>query len=120
MPRDASFHDYVVSDLLAGISGITSRAMFGGWGIYRDGVFFALIADGRLYLKVDEQTKEAYRSRGSKPFVYVAPDGKQMVMSYYQLPEEMMEDRAAVATWVEQAVAVAKRAKPKARPARER
>lgn len=111
MARDSSLHDYVVGDLLADVSGITSRAMFGGWGIYRDGIFFALIAEGRLYFKVDDQTVDEYTSRGSQAFVYAAPGGKQLVMSYYQLPEAIMDDRSAVARWVDQAVAVAKRAK---------
>ncbi len=113
MTRDASLHDYVVGDLLAGIPGMTSRAMFGGWGIYQNGVFFALIAEGRLYFKVDGTTVGEYQSRGSQPFVYAAAGGKKMVMSYYQLPAEVMEDRSALTDWVDAAVAAAKRAKPK-------
>lgn len=82
MAREQSLHDFVVGDLLAGIPGITSRTMFGGWGMYRRGVFFPLIAEGRLYVKVDDATVGEYQSRGSQPFVSVAPGGKKVVMSY--------------------------------------
>ena len=39
MPQDTAFKDYVVGEVLREIDGITARAMFGGWGIYRHGFF---------------------------------------------------------------------------------
>lgn len=33
---NSDFHDYVINDLLSEIPGITSRKMFGGYGIYKD------------------------------------------------------------------------------------
>ena len=54
MKKDNSFHEYVMRDFLGDISGITSRAMFGGWGVYKDGTIFGIIFDGELYFKVDK------------------------------------------------------------------
>jgi hypothetical protein len=34
--------------------------MFGGWGLYTEGRMFALIAEGQLYFKVDEETRESF------------------------------------------------------------
>ena len=113
MASNKNFHDYVTRDVLAGIRGITTRAMFGGWGIYKDGLFFALIAEDRLFFKVDESNLADYQRQNSKPFVYHAPGGKAMKMSYWELPESVAENKQAVREWVDRAVAVAKKAKKK-------
>jgi len=112
MPKDQSFHDYVARDLLADISGITSRAMFGGWGIYKNGVFFALIADGELYFKVDEQNQADFEKLKSHPFVYMGAK-KPMTMAYWLLPEEIMEDKTKLQQWVENSVSATMRSKAK-------
>ena len=112
MQADKSLNEYVVNDLLAGIAGITSRAMFGGYGIYKNGKIFALIADGELYFKVGDSNRADYEKHGSKPFVYDA-HGKAMEMSYWQLPQEIMDNKDKVATWVEKSLAVAREGKKK-------
>lgn len=89
-------------DALAGIPGITSRAMFGGWGIYKDKKIFGLIADGELYFKVDETTKPEYESYGSRPFTYTNR-GKTYAMSYWLVPEEVLERPDEIYEWVEKA-----------------
>lgn len=103
MARDQDFNDYIVNDVMRDIPGITSRAMFGGWGIYQNGVFFALISDGELYFKVDESNIGDYKKRGSRPFVYESK-GKKMEMSYWLIPEEILEDRAELPFWIEKSV----------------
>ena len=110
MQADKSLNEYVVHDLLSQIRGITSRAMFGGYGIYKNGKIFAIIADGELYFKVGDSNKADYQKHDSKPFVYDA-HGKQMEMSYWQLPQEIMDNKDKVAIWVEKSLAVAKESK---------
>ena len=104
MSRDAGFHEYIMNDVLGGMSSIKSRAMFGGWGIYKDGIFFALIADGELYFKVDDSNRADYEKRGSKPFIYSMRDGKKTTMSYWPLPGEIMEDRQELEVWIGKSV----------------
>ena len=111
MPKDGSFARFVTEELLREVDGITSRAMFGGYGIYRHGIFFALIADGRLYFKVDESNKKDFEAAGSQPFIYQAPGKKAMVMSYFELPAGVMEDSEEVKQWVEKSYRVALAAK---------
>lgn len=103
MPKDQDFNDYIVNDVMKDIPGITSRSMFGGWGIYQNGIFFALISDGELYFKVDESNIEDYKERKSHPFVYET-HGKKMEMSYWLLPEEILEDRTELPEWIEKSV----------------
>jgi len=102
--KNDEFAEYVLGDVLGDIPGVTSRKMFGGWGIYKDGTFFALIADGGLYFKVDDSTRKNYEALGSKPFVYDSR-GKKVTMSYWLLPEEIIEDKDVLFEWVEKSVA---------------
>ncbi len=110
MARDREFHDYVMGDVFAGLTGITSRQMFGGYGIYKNGVFFALIAEGELYFKDDAGNRKYFEELGSSPFVY-ENNGKPLTMSYWKLPEEIMENRHEIPMWVERSVAAAGRSK---------
>jgi DNA transformation protein len=102
MARNNEFHEYVMNDVLADIPGITSRAMFGGWGIYRRGKIFAIIVEGELYFKVGDSNRAQYESRGSRPFQYTNK-GKIYTMSYWLLPEEIMENREELYEWIEKA-----------------
>jgi len=113
--RVQEFHDHVVYDVLSGLPGIASKRMFGGYGIYRDGVIFAIItSDGELYFKVDETLKEKFKKRGSRPFIYEGHKNKKPVeMPYWMLPEEIMEDREQLEEWVEDSVKASKRSKRK-------
>lgn len=112
MMADRSFHDFVIDEVLREISGITTRAMFGDWGVYKDGIFFALIADGQLYFKVDESTKKDYEELGSEPFVYQSKKGP-ITLSYWLLPEEIMSDQEKLKEWVDKSVAAGIKSKKK-------
>lgn len=104
MPRDNSFHEYVVHDLLGNVPGISSRAMFGGFGIYKNGVIFAIIVESELYFKVNDQNRAEFEKIGSHPFVYKRGDGKEVSMSYWLVSEEIMENRELFASLVESSI----------------
>ncbi len=104
MARNKEFHDYVMDEVLAGIEGIASRPMFGGYGIYKNGVFFALITEGALYFKADEKSRPRYERHGSHPFVYSKRGGKQIALSYWEVPADVMEDRDELRRWVADAL----------------
>ena len=96
-----------VVERLGQVTPVTARAMFGGVGIYSAGIFFALIDDDRLYLKVDETNRDDFEARGMGPFT---PFGDPShVMGYYELPSGVLDDPAELSVWVEKAVAVAER-----------
>ncbi len=90
--------------------------MFGGVGIYAGELFFALIADDTLYLKVDDQTRPEFERRGLEPFRPYGETGE--VMQYYRVGEDLLVDAEALRAWAEQAVEVARRARR--RPSRRR
>ena len=106
-----SFIDYLINDLFSSFRGITHRAMFGGYVIYKNGVIFAIVAYDKLYFKVDESNIEDYKKAGSGPFTYKQKGHKQTSMSYWELPAEVMEDKEALRKWLAKAYKINKNKK---------
>lgn len=99
-----SLHKYLIIDVFGQIEGISSKNMFGGYGYYKNGKIFGIIAEGKLYFKVHAGNKASYEERGSQPFTYRSHKGKKVSMSYYELPEDIMEDREVLEEWIEAAI----------------
>jgi DNA transformation protein len=110
MPVTPEFRDYLLEQLRMLVP-VTSRAMFGGVGVYADGLFFALIDDDTLYFKTDERTRGDYESRGLQAFRPFGPESKPM--GYHQAPAELLESPELLRPWLEQALEVARRARRK-------
>ena len=107
MSVSVSFKAYVLEQL-ADAKRAKARPMFGGVGLYWDGSFFAVIDDDTVFFKVDDSTRPAFEQAGSGPFDPFK-NGKPM-RGYYELPPEILEDRAQLAIWRATAVEVARRA----------
>jgi DNA transformation protein len=112
MPVSPHFRDFVLEQL-APAGRVAPRAMFGGVGLYLDGLFFALIDDDTLYFKADESTRPRYERAGSRPFCPY-PGEPDKAMGYWQVPAEVLEDPDEVAAWAREAlgVALAKKRRP--------
>lgn len=97
----SSYVTYVLGDVLRDVpgAGVTSRAMFGGYGLYKDGVIFGIIVEDELYFKVGGSNKKDYESAGSEPFTYTAKGRSKVTMSYWKVPETILDDAAEVARW---------------------
>lgn len=108
----------LVLDQLARIApDVRGKRMFGGLGIYSGEAFFALADGDRLYVKADEQTRGRFEQQGWEAFRPFG-DGR-MVMQYYELPLEVIENAERLRPWVELALAAAARgAKSKRKPAK--
>lgn len=109
MAVSPDFLNYVLEQLHP-MGGITHKRMFGGVGISRHQLFFGLIADDTLYLKVDDANRDAFATAGSEPF---KPFGGDKAMSYWSTPLEALEDRDALAEWAGKGIEAAARAKSK-------
>ncbi len=101
MKKEDSYRDFVL-DQLHSLGGVSCRSMFGGYGLYLGADFFGILHDGRLYFKTDETTRANYSDRGMGPF---APSEKQVLKSYYEVPEEIVEDQELLASWAREAAA---------------
>lgn len=101
-------------ELLSPLGAVRVRRMFGGWGLYVDELFLAIIADEQLYLKVDAAAREAFQHQGCQPFVYDAK-GKSMSLGYWTAPTDAMDSPALMAPWArlaQQAALAARRMRP--------
>lgn len=87
-----------LAEVFAGFGRITSRRMFGGHGIYHDGLMFGLVADEQLYLKADAVSRQQFTDLGLTPFTYLR-QGKAAQLSYYLAPEEIFDDPDAARHW---------------------
>jgi DNA transformation protein len=112
--KEDSYRDFVI-DQLRSLDGISCRSMFGGYGLYLGADFFGILHDGRLYFKTDETTRENYRIYGMGPF---APGEKQVLKSYYEVPEEIVEDDEQLASWAREAAARKEKGKAPAKKKR--
>ena len=101
-----------LSDVFEEFGSITSRRMFGGHGIYPQGLMFGLIADDELFFKVDELSKLEFEEKGLHAFEY-SKNGKFMKMSYHLAPEEIYEDKSIAKEWADKAYAAAVRSNSK-------
>jgi len=115
MPLNPEYAAFI-EDLLAAFGPVKVKRMFGGGGVYRDGVMFALIADDTLYLKADAETEKRFAAEGSRPFEYRGKN-RPVSLSYWQLPERLYDEPDELAEWARHAYAAALRGQ---RPARRR
>lgn len=106
------FADFVV-DQLSGWGEVSVRKMFGGAGLYCDGVMLGLIADDVAYLKVDDSNRDDFVAAGSSAFSPYPEKDKRIVMSYYEVPVDVLESRDEFAEWAERSLAVARKKKKK-------
>ena len=102
------FVDYVV-ELMADWAQVTARKMFGGYGLYREGSMFALIADDQLFFKADAGNESQFERAGSHPFVYTS-QARTVQMSYWSAPEASLESAAEMNDWCRSAYGAALRA----------
>lgn len=108
MPRD-DFLNFVL-DQLAPLREVEARRMFGGVGLYRDGVFFGILAHDRLYFKTDDLNRAGYLAEGMGPFIATP---KVTLQSYYELPPSVLENRHQLCEWAVAAIEAQRRAQQK-------
>ena len=100
------FRSFVL-DQLKPLGPVVAKSMFGGVGLYCDGVFFGLIALDVLYLRVDATNRGDYEDAGSRPF-RPFPD-RAGTMKYYAVPVDVLESQLDLVEWARKAVCVARK-----------
>jgi DNA transformation protein len=107
MAISESYREFVLEQL-GRVTPVTGKSMFGGVGLYAQGLFFALMAEDRLYFKVNDATRPEFEQRGMEPF---RPFGEDSAMGYYEVPADVMEDVGQLQLWMSRAIDVAATAK---------
>jgi DNA transformation protein len=98
-----------IQELFSQFGPVSVRRMFGGAGIYADGIMIGLVADGLIYLKVDEATAPDYEREGLPPFTYTSGNRRETTMSYRRMPDRLYDDPEELVRWARGALAAAKR-----------
>ena len=106
-----------LEELFAPFAAVSVRRLFGGHGVYADGLCFALSLGGDIYLKVDAETQAAFAAVDSRPFVYTAR-GREVQVGYWLLPSAGYDDEDALRRWASLALDAARRAAAKRRDKR--
>ncbi len=121
MAISASYIEHA-REIFAPFGDIRVRKMFGGAGVYCDELFFALLDDDMVYLKVDDETRNEFQRRGLNPFSFEMKDGTRAEMTgYFAAPDEIFDDEDELRRWTTLALDAASRAakfkkKPKKKP----
>jgi DNA transformation protein len=105
---ESEFVGFVLESLRP-LGRVGARRMFGGHGIFMDGLMFGLIADDQLFLKVDDGNRAAYEAEGLQPFTY-SGKGRPIELSYREAPSEGFDDPEVLCDWARDAYAAALRA----------
>jgi DNA transformation protein len=104
MAVQPSYLEYVLEQLAA-LPGLRSNRMFGGIGLYSDGIFFGLIDDDTLFFKTNDTNIAPYRGRNMPRFMPF-PDRPEAVLGYHQVPADVIEDAETLVAWARQSVQV--------------
>jgi DNA transformation protein len=100
-----------IRELFSAFGPVEVRRLFGGAGIYADGMMFGLVHDGVIYLKVDEESAAAYEREQLEPFSYSRRGERASLTSYRRMPDRLYDDPDELATWARDALAAVRRSK---------
>jgi DNA transformation protein and related proteins len=104
-----------IRELFSQFRPVAMKRLFGGIGLFSEGLIFGLVFDGAVYLKVDETSIPDFEREGSRPFVYTRAKSPGRVgrhsLSYWRLPERLYDDPDEFAIWAARALAIARRKK---------
>jgi DNA transformation protein len=108
MANDPSFVAHAV-DLVSLVGDVEARRMFGGHGLYAEGVMFALLDDGELFVKTDAETRARFVEAGCRQWRYVHGKVRMVDTGYFRPPDEAHEDAEAMLPWARLALEAALR-----------
>jgi DNA transformation protein len=112
--------DYI-QELFAAFGPVSVRRMFGGAGVWADGLMIAIVNDGAIFLKTDAESSAAFAREGCKPFAYTKKDGEHRLTSYWRVTDRLYDDPEELAVWARAALRVAQtKHASKSAPARRR
>src|SRR5215471_11696010 len=109
-----------VLDMLRDWGGVSARRMFSGYGLFRQGAMFGLIARDTLFLRVDNRNRPEFAAAGSRVFSYRRGGDREVELrGYMECPPDVLEDADEMVRWATGAASAALAA-PAAKPTRKR
>ena len=102
-----------IEEMFAGLGEVTIRRMFGGKGVYHQGLIIAVELRGEMMLKGDAVSAPELEAAGAVRWAYAGKGGKQVLMPYWTVPLDAYDDPDQMAHWVRLAFEAALRAPAK-------
>jgi DNA transformation protein and related proteins len=119
MTVSARYKEFL-EDLLANFGPVSIRNMFSGAGVYAEGVMFAIVVNDTFYLKADAVSARDFAAEGKTPFASRRKGRAPIALSYWEVPDRVLEDPEELAVWARRAHAIAVALAAKAKPKRRR
>ena len=108
MAKSSPLLDYLV-DHLAPLGDARGRAMFGGFGVYLDGVIIGIIAFDTFFLKADDTNRPAFKAAGAQPFTYQRGGEPAVSTGYWECPADVLEEPDQLRSWALASLAASRR-----------
>lgn len=107
MAVSESYLSYIL-DQLSEFGPIDAKKMFGGVGLFKEGLMFGKIGGDTFRLKVDDHNQKEYEEKGMKPFYSAS---KKKGMPYWEVPAEILENKEQLSLWAQKSYEAALRSK---------
>ena len=120
MVASASFAEFL-REQLAPLGHLSMRRMFGKTGVFCQGVMFGMVTEDTLYVRVDDHNRETFKEAEAYPPLNYAKQGSSIDLSFWRVPERLIDDPDELVDWARAALAAAHRvaARRERTPARE-
>ena len=89
-----------IEEMFSALGEVTIRRMFGGKGVYHQGLIIAVEFDGEILLKSDAVSAPVFEAAGARRWAYRARTGKSVGMPYWSIPDDAFDDPEIMADWV--------------------
>jgi len=109
-----------IRELFSAYGPVGVRRMFRSTGVFADGVMFALVHDGVVYLKADAHNAPAFERERLEAFTYSRRGKRASLPSYRRMPDRLYDDPEELAAWARAALAAAVRSATRKMPGRAR
>ena len=107
MALDKEYVDFI-KEQLSDFGEVETKFMFGGAGLFHEGLMFGKIGGSTFRLKVDDSNKKDFEERGMKPYY---SEKKKKGMPYWEVPADIIEDKKKLAQWAKKSYQAAVKAK---------
>src|SRR4051794_1567608 len=108
MVASETFAEFLREQLVP-LGRLTMRRMFGKTGVFCDGVMFGVVAEDTLYFRVDDQNRQAFKEAESSPPLNYVKQGRTIDLSFWHVPERLIDEPDELVTWARSALAAAHR-----------
>jgi len=89
-----------IEEMFEGLGPVSIRRMFGGKGIYHQGLIVGVDLHDEILLKADAVSGPEFAAAGARQWVYQNKKGTPVPMPYWTIPDEALDDPDEMRKWV--------------------